>query len=466
MDVAACVRNGSSFRACWRRAVIFAITLLASGMLPAGSESPLPIRVLTIEGMINPVTARYLERNLRAAAASRSEIVVVRLNTPGGLDSSMRRMTQAILNSRVPVVVYVAPSGARAASAGMFVALAAHVAAMAPGTNIGAAHPVALGSRPDGATMEKATNDAAALARAIAAERGRNADWVEQAVRQSRSLSAREARKQQVIDLIAVDLHALLRQLDGRRVTTTTGKVTLRTGDAPVREAPMTWPERILLGLSDPNIAYLLFTIGTIGLIAELYNPGALFPGITGAICLILAFVAFDSLPVNWGGVLLLALAIGLFVAELQAEGVGVLAVGGVLAFLLGSLMLFAPRSPTMPDVRVNPWLIGVMTTGIAAFFLLALRAAMATRHRPVTTGIEALVGQGGIAETDLAPDALRAGRVRIGTEEWSALAEDETIRAGDPVEVVGVEGVFVKVRRGQGEAPGAHIQRPSARAA
>lgn len=396
--------------------------------------------------MINPLTARYLERGLRDAARARAVAVVVRLDTPGGLEPTMREMVEAILASPVPVVVYVAPPGARAASAGMFLTLAAHVAAMAPGTNIGAAHPVGLGERTDPTLTEKLASDAAALARSIAALRGRNAAWAERAVLESVSITAGEALEQNVIDLVARDLRELLLELEGRPVATTRGTVVLRTAGARVVEHPIGFAGRVLQVITDPNIAYILFTLGLIGLIAELYNPGMLFPGITGAISLILAFVAFGSLPVNWAGVLLLLLALGLFIAELATEGIGFLAVGGLIAFVLGSLLLYTPLTPTspvMPQVRVSPWLVAFMAVSIAAFFVLVLRALLRIRRRRVETGAETLIGRTGLAVSELSP----RGSVQVDTEEWSAIAVDGRIRAGTEVEVVGVEGVTLRVR-------------------
>lgn len=414
------------------------------------------VRVLTIDGAINPHTARYLERGLQEARTAQNAIVVVRLNTPGGLETSMRKMSEAMLASPIPIVVHVAPAGARAASAGMFLTVAAHVAVMAPGTNIGAAHPVSGGGeKMDPVMSSKVTNDAAALARSLANARGRNVQWVEKAVRDSVSITAEEALRQNVIDMVAADLSEVLRRIDGRRVKVANGEVQLQTAQAPVQERPMNLFERILMALADPNIAYILFSLGSIGLIAELYNPGSIFPGVTGAICLILAFTAFGSLPINWAGVLLLVIAMGLFAGEAAVPGVGFFAVGGVVAFLLGSLMLFTPMTPQMPGmpvVRVNPLLIVGTTLSISAFFMVAMRAVMRTRHSPVTTGIEALVGQNGLALSALSPTAM--GRVRLGSEVWSALTQDEIIAAQEVVQVVNVEGVTLYVKRPEPERP------------
>lgn len=406
------------------------------------------IRVLTIEGVINPLTARYLERELREAVDARAQLVVLRLDTPGGLESSMREMTRAIMASRVPVAVYVTPSGARAASAGMFLTIAAPVAAMAPGTNIGAAHPVGIGGgEADSVMTGKVVNDAAALARSLATERGRNAKWAEAAVRQSASITATEALDQRVIDLVATDLDDLLRQLDGRQLVTSAGAVTLNTTGAKVVEQPMRFGERLLHVITDPNIAYLLFTLAMVGLVAELYHPGLIFPGLTGAVSLILSLVAFDSLPINWAGVLLLLISVALVIAELHTQGGGVLGVGAIVAFVLGSLLLYQPfgaQSPTAPAVRVNPWLVAAMTAGMAAFFGLVIRALVRAQRAPVVTGPQALIGRVGIALTNLEP----SGRVRVDGEVWSAVAQYGAVRVGEEVEVADVEGVTLYVRR------------------
>jgi membrane-bound serine protease (ClpP class) len=421
-----------------------ALTQAGPVAAPAGPE----IRLLTLDGVINPLTARYLERELSEAASARGELVVLRLDTPGGLESSMRKMAEAILASSVPVAVYVAPSGARAASAGMFLTIAAHVAAMAPGTNIGAAHPVGIGGAgADSVMAGKVVNDAAALARALATERDRNAEWAEEAVRRSVSITATEALDQNIIDVVARDLDELLHWVDGRRFRTPAGEVAVRTRAARVAEHPMRLHERILHVITDPNVAFLLFSIAMVGIMAELYNPGMIFPGLVGGLSLLLALVAFGSLPINWAGVLLLVLAAGLTIAELHAEGFGVLGVGAVIAFVLGSLMLYEPfgvPSPSLPAVRVNPWLITAMTAAMCAFFVFVLRSLVRAQHAPVAAGPQALVGRVGRAVSNLDP----TGQVRLDGEVWSAVAEDEAVQQGEDVEIAGVEGVTLRVRR------------------
>lgn len=413
------------------------------------------VRVLRVDGVINPAAARYLAREVNAAEKAGAPLVVLELSTPGGLDTSMREMTQRLLASRVPIAVYVSPSGGRAASAGMFITLAGNIAAMAPGTNIGAAHPVNLGrgnetTAEDEVRTAKVVNDAASLARAIATARGRNASWAEEAVRNSVSIPSEEALARNVIDYVASDRAQLLRSLDGVVVATPAGRAVVHTTGIPVQERPMTFLERLLMTLIDPNIAYVLFLLGLAGLAAELYSPGTLFPGIIGGISLILAFVAFGSLPINWAGALLLAVSGGLFIAELATSGVGFLGGAGVLALVLGSLLLFSPMevpSPAAPSLRVSPWVVALAGGAFAALLLFALRALVKSRRIPVRMGPSMLIGRQGVALTELTP----RGRVRLDSEEWTAEAEPgvrPTVRPGERVRVTGVAGVTLHVTR------------------
>ena len=409
---------------------------------PAGA-----VYVLTIDGIINPLSASYLERGLQQAREAGAQAVVVMLNTPGGLESSMREMTQAMLGSTVPVVVYVTPAGGRAASAGMFITVAAHVAAMEPGTNIGAAHPVGMGGQIDEVSSAKVTNDAAALARSLATVRERNAEWAEQAVRESVSITAQEAVQKNVVDLTATSLEDLLAQIDGTAVKTPAGQVTLRTAPAPVVELPMTIAERILQTITDPNIAFILLSIGAIGIIAELYNPGTFFPGVTGVLALVLAFVALGNLPVNWAGAGLIVFAIVLLTIDLYTNGLGLLALGSLAAFVLGALMLyqpFTPTSPAMPVLQVNPWLIGSTAAVVTGFMVFAGRAVLRARQRQATTGAEGLVGQVGVAMSELSPEGL----VRAEGERWSAVSVEGPIPAGTKVVVVAMEGLTLRVKK------------------
>jgi membrane-bound serine protease (ClpP class) len=402
------------------------------------------VDLITVEGVIDPFTAQYVERGLDMAQNDGAQCLVIQLDTPGGSDAPMRDIVQRMLNSSVPTVAYVAPAGARAGSAGVFITMAANIAAMAPGTNIGAAHPVDVTGEITGTIGEKVTSDAAAYIRAIAEKRGRNAEWAEKAVRESASIIAREAVELQVVDLIADDLTDLLDKIDGREVIIAAGPVTLSTRGAPVRTISMNFAERFLHVIVDPNIAYLLLSIGTLALTAEFYHPGAILPGVTGAICLILAFVAFGSLPVNWGGVALIVLAVVLFILDIKVAGF-MLSVGGAIAFVLGSLMLFspfAPPSPTMPRFTVSWPLIILMTAAITSFFLFALSAGLMAQRKKVASGIESMVGATGIAVSDLDP----WGTVQVRSELWSAVAEESPIKKGEQVRVVSAKGVRLRV--------------------
>jgi membrane-bound serine protease (ClpP class) len=431
-----------------KRLALVGLSLVAAFLLsspPILAQHREHVDVITVKGVIDPFTAQYVGRGLDIAQEDGAQCLIVQLDTPGGSDTPMRDIVQKMLNSSVPIVVYVAPAGARAGSAGVFITLAAHVAAMAPGTNIGAAHPVAMtGTEITEILEEKTTSDAAAYARAIAEKRGRNAEWAEKAVRESASIIASEAVESQVVDLIADDLTDLLDKIDGREVSTAAGPVTLRTRGVPVRTIGMNFAEKFLHVIVDPNIAYLLLSIGTLALVAEFYHPGAILPGVTGAICLILAFVAFGSLPVNWGGVALIVLAVVLFLLDIKVAGF-MLSVGGAIAFVLGSLMLFspfAPPSPTMPRLTVSWPLIVLMTATIASFFLFAVSAGLLAQRAKAATGTESMIGVTGIAASDLAP----WGTVQARGELWSAVAEEGPIKKGEQIRVVSAKGVRLKV--------------------
>ena len=289
--------------------LLFLVVFLIVGITSDLVAAPAPVAVIEVEGAITPVTVRLVSAAVERAQAERAQALVIQLDTPGGLERSMRSIVQSILNSEVPVIVYVAPTGGRAASAGVFITMAAHVAAMAPATNIGAAHPVAVGGGgPDKEMMKKIENDAAAFARTIAAERGRNAEWAEKAVRSSVSVTEREAVKLKIVDLVADNLTDLLAKIDGRTVKTAKGTVTLQTKDAPIKKIEIKFRDRFLALISDPNIAYILMMVGMLGIFFELSNPGVILPGVLGGISLILAFFAFQSLPINWAGLLLILL--------------------------------------------------------------------------------------------------------------------------------------------------------------
>lgn len=411
-------------------------TLWSAG--PARAEAPL--LVATYEGVINPVTAEYLHDALAQADAVGALALIVQLDTPGGLDTSMRIIIKDFTGAKVPIVVYVAPSGGRAASAGVFLTLAAHVAAMAPGTNIGAAHPVAMGGGEMDKTMkEKVENDSVAYIKSIAEQRGRNVTWAEDAVRKSVSVTEREALGLKVIDLVAEDLATLRDRLDGRKVALAAGPVVLRTKGAPLEFFPMSRRLELLKALSDPNIAYVLMTIGTIGILAELYNPGAILPGIVGAISLILAFYSFQSLPVNYAGVLLILLGVVLFILEVSVTSYGLLALGGVTAMILGSLMLVKTDAPFL---QIS-WSVILPVVSLAAGLTLVMvgMGLRAMRRQPMT-GREGMVGLVGVAKTPVAPQ----GKILVHGELWEAISE-QPLQPGDRAEIMKLEGLTLYVK-------------------
>lgn len=414
--------------------------LWAAAPLPAQAADG-PVVLLEIEGVINPFTTRYLERGLRLAEQRGAQLVIITLDTPGGLETAMREMVQLLLDSPVPTAVFVAPGGARATSAGLFILLAADVAAMAPATHVGAAHPVPLGTEISDVMDAKMTSDAAALVRSVATQRGRNADWAEQAVHENLSVTAAEALEINVIDVVADDLDALLRQLEGREA----GDRTLRPLGATRQVQRMNFSERFFHIITEPNIAYLLLSLGTLLVLAELADPGLSVAGIGAVVAYIVAFMALGSLPVNWAAIALLVLSVVFFVVGLLTDTEIVVSIAGLLPFILGSLLLFAPFTPTspaVPVVRVNPWLIGLMALAILAFSLLVLRAVIAARRRPPQAGAQRLVGMVGVALTDLAP----TGQVRVDLQDWSAVSVSGAIRAGEAVRVERITGVRLYV--------------------
>jgi len=395
--------------------------------------------VATYEGIINPVAAEYLHDAIASAQETGAHVLIIRLDTPGGLDTSMRLIVKDITNAAIPVVVFVAPSGGRAASAGVFITMAAHIAAMAPGTNIGAAHPVAMGGgEMDNTMKEKVENDSAAYIKSIAEQRGRNVSWAEDAVRKSVSVTEQEALKLKIVDLVADDLPHLLTQLHGRKVTLSSGPLTMATAGLEIRLFPMGLRLELLKALSDPNIAYLLMTIGTIGMLAELYNPGAILPGIVGAISLILAFYSLQSLPVNYAGVLLFILGIVFFVLEATITSYGLLAIGGVVSMTLGSLMLIKSDA----DVFQISWTVIVpviITTAAVSLFIVGM-GVRALRRSP-QTGTESMVGAVGVAKTALCPD----GKLAIHGELWDAVS-DTPVQPGGSAKVLRIEGLTLYV--------------------
>ncbi len=384
------------------------------------------IYIINVSSPIGPGIADFIKSGIKKASDDRVACVVIRLNTPGGLAESMRTIVMDILGSRVPVVVYVAPSGARAASAGVMITIAADIAAMAPGTNIGAAHPVGMGGKKIDMTMsEKVVNDMVAHVKSVAKKRGRNVEWVEKAVRESVSVTETEALKENIIDIIATDMDDLIRQINGRKVA---GKGVLSLNNVKQTELEEGFRTKILKTISDPNIAYILLMIGLAGLYFELSRPGSIFPGVIGGIAIVLAFFAFQTLPVNYAGFLLIFLALVFFIMELKITSYGLLSVAGVVSCLLGSIMLF---EGTGPELKVS-WRVILPTVGVVSVFFVAVAGLVfkAQVSRP-QTGADGLFGKIGVVKSPIDPK----GKVLVHGELWQATA-------GDPIP----EGVSVRV--------------------
>jgi len=407
---------------------------------PAVPAAPPPVfNKITVSGAITPPMAEFILANIEEASREGRAGLIILLDTPGGLDLAMRDIAKGILNAPLPVIVFVYPAGARAASAGVIVTVAAHVAAMAPGTNIGAAHPVAIGfGGGDKTMMEKVENDAAAYVRGIARQRGRSEEWVERAVRKSESVTAEEALKKGVIDLVAADLPELLRGIDGREVKVGGKTVVIKTQGAVVTEKKMGTRQRVLTAISDPNVAYILFLLGLAGLYFEFSHPGVILPGVVGAISLILAFFAMQTLPINYAGILLIVLGVILFIAEMKVVSHGILTVGGIISLVVGSLMLFESPDPALRvslDVMI-PSLV-IITLFFVAVIVLVVRAQLRRKR----TGREGMVDAEGVAVTDVDP----VGKVLVKGEYWQATSV-RPIKAGMPVRVISVDGLRLQV--------------------
>ncbi|MFC1961541.1 nodulation protein NfeD [Chloroflexota bacterium] len=426
-----------------RRTILIIVGLLlvlslATNIWAANSR----IDVITVKGTINPVLTDYIKRGIEQAEDTGASFVIIQMDTPGGLDTAMRDIIQSIINSRIPVVVYVAPSGARAASAGMYITLSAHIAAMAPNTATGAATPVQMGEgqQISEELQKKIINDAAAYARSLAESRGRNPEWAEQAVREGVSATAKEALELNVIDMIAADLNTLVAQLDGREVTMLGGNtVTLDTQDATVNYLDMTLVEDFLYTIADPNIAYLLLSLATLGIMVEIFNPGLIFPGVVGGISLLLAFYSLGVLPVNWAGVLLIVLAFGLFVAEVLTTTFGLFTAGGIISLVIGSLILFQGASPVF---RVDPWLIAIVTITITATFTFVINRAIIAHRRQAKTGREELIGKTAVVKVALDPE----GTIFFKGELWEALSESGRVEPREEVTITKVDGLKLNV--------------------
>ncbi len=394
------------------------------------------IVIIPLSGAISPATADFIEKGIKQASNEDAPCVIIELDTPGGLAESMRRIVMAIYASRVPVVVYVSPPGARAASAGVMITMAADIAAMAPGTNIGAAHPVGAGGKEiDGAMSKKITNDMVAHIRSIAEKRGRNVTWAEKAVRESVSITETEALRQNVIDIIARDMDDLVRQLNGRKVE---DKGVLQLDNFSRKILKENLRTKILKTISDPNIAYILMMIGLAGLYFELSHPGAVFPGVVGGIAIILAFFAFQTLPVNYAGILLILLAIIFFIMEMKISSFGLLSIAGVISLALGSVMLFEKSNS---GVSLS-WQVVIPTVTLVSLFFICVAGLVfrAQLFRP-RTGAEGLIGEIGIVKNDLNPH----GRILLHGELWKAVSR-QPVSEGAGVRVTKVEGLVVEV--------------------
>jgi len=424
--------------------LIFFFFLIFSSIfiIQGKTQDKAPIFTIEVDGIINPPTAKFIIDSIDEATKEGGQCLIIQLDTPGGLMESMRLIVKKILTSNIPVIVYVSPKGARAASAGVFITMAAHIAAMAPGTHIGAAHPVTLGAEgKESKTMtDKIVNDTVSNIKSIAKTRGRNVDWAEKAVRKSVSVTEEEALKLNVVDLISSDLQDLLTKIDGRVVKIDGSSRTLLTKGMQPRSLQMSWRDKLLDVISNPQIAYYLLMLGGMGIFFELSNPGAILPGVVGGIFLILAFYALHVLPVNYAGLALILFAIILFIAEIKVVSHGLLAVGGIISLLLGSLMLFQSPAEYM-RISLSVIIPAVLVT--SAFFIFAATMAIRARLTKPTTGMEGLVGEEGIASTGISPE----GKVSIHGEFWNVVS-DNNIEKGEKVQVIGVDNLKLKVKK------------------
>lgn len=434
---------------------ILLVFALVTAILPADENSPsqTEIWVLELDGVINPVAVSYISENIQEGEKAAIECLILKMDTPGGLMTSMRDIIKDILNAQFPVVVYISPRGAQSASAGVFITVAAHFAAMAPGTNIGAAHPVNIGGggspfggeKPDSlqtkTMMEKITNDAVAQIRSLAHERGRNEEWVEEAVRKSVSVTENEALELGIIDLIAANETELIEYLDGKTAKLPSGEKVLSTHNARIVKRPLGFHRKILNIISDTNIAYLLLILGFYGLFFEIRSPGAIFPGVLGGIFLVLAFFAFQVLPINYAGLALIIIAIILFVLEISITSYGLLTIGGIISMILGSMMLFDVTGVPRELYSVSLSVIIPVVIFTILFFVIALSfAAKAHKNRP-TTGLEGIVGEIGEALTEIGD----SGSVEVHGEIWKASAP-ETIKKGTKIIVKSLDHMVLTV--------------------
>ena len=449
-----------------RRAVLllfFVMALVVNSVLAENQQASIPattIVQLTIQDAIGPATSDYIERSMDKAAESGAKAILITLDTPGGLDTSMRQIIKKIIASPIPVITYVTPGGARAASAGTYILYASHIAAMTPGTNLGAATPVQLigpgeasgdepnkdkaadkpssDKSPKSAMAQKAINDAVAYIRSLAEMRGRNADWGEQAVREAASLSAEKALELNVIDILATDRNDLFKQLDQRKINVLGRDITLATDNAVIQTLEPDWRSEFLAVITNPNVAYILLIAGIYGLIFEFSNPGAIVPGTIGGICLLLALFAFQVLPINYAGFALILLGISLMIAEAFVPSIGILGFGGLTAFVIGSVILMDTDAP---GFGIDIALVGAFALTSAIFLIFVLGMLLKSRQKPIVTGQEELIGKTGIALADFTD----LGPVRIHSEIWQARTR-ETLKKNQQVRVTSREGLILEV--------------------
>ncbi|WP_404356132.1 nodulation protein NfeD [Methylotuvimicrobium sp. KM1] len=443
--------------------LLFVMALFINSVSAENNQAAIPattIVQLTIQDAIGPATSDYIERSMDKASESGAKAILITLDTPGGLDTSMRQIIKKIIASPIPVITYVTPGGARAASAGTYILYASHIAAMTPGTNLGAATPVQLigptetpgehpgqdqsadqtssNKSPKNAMAQKAINDAVAYIRSLAEMRGRNADWGEQAVREAASLSAEKALKHNVVDILATDRYELLKQLDQRKINVLGRDIVLSTDNAAFQALEPDWRSELLAVITNPNIAYILLIAGIYGLIFEFSNPGAIVPGTIGGICLLLALFAFQVLPINYAGFALILLGISLMIAEAFVPSIGILGFGGLTAFVIGSVILMDTDAP---GFGIDIALVGAFALTSAAFLIFALGMLLKSRQKPIVSGREELLGETGIALADFTD----LGPVRIHSEIWQARTR-ETLKKNQRVRVTGRNGLILEV--------------------